>query len=78
VSTKGDLVIPSEVAYPKWMRECARCEDCGRAVHDFIAPDELWYEAYGSESGVLCYDCFCERLTQKGQYAVFELKLQGL
>jgi len=62
--------------YPKWMDGCAKCRDCGRTVHDFIAPDDLWVEAWGDKGGILCYDCFCERLAQKGNYSVFELKLQ--
>jgi len=62
--------------HPEWMQGCAKCRDCGRTVHDFIAPDDLWLEAWGSLSGILCYDCFCERLTQRGLYSVFELKEQ--
>lgn len=62
--------------------DCARCRDCGRTVHDFIIPDEIWNEVMtGSPiiylrdgvtpskegaSGVLCYDCFCERAREKG------------
>jgi len=65
-----------EFLHPEWMRGCALCKDCGRTVHDFVAPDDLWIEAWGSGGGTLCYDCFCERLIQKGFYAVFELKLQ--
>ena len=45
--------------------DCARCEDCGRNVHDFIVPDNLWVSVYGDESGVLCYDCFCSRADKK-------------
>ena len=41
--------------------ECARCEDCGRNVHDFTVPDCLWKAVYGNEGGILCYDCFCNR-----------------
>lgn len=41
--------------------DCSRCEDCGRNVHDFIVPDWLWNVVYGNESGMLCYDCFCNR-----------------
>ena len=65
------------VLHPKWMKGCAKCEDCGRTVHDFIAPDDLWIEAYGGPNGILCYDCFCERLAQKGLYSVFELREQA-
>jgi len=48
--------------------DCARCEDCGRNVHDFIVPDDLWREVYGSEAGILCYDCFCDRADRKFHY----------
>lgn len=47
------------------IEDCARCEDCGRNVHDFHVPDELWLDVYGSFSGVLCYDCFCDRADRK-------------
>ena len=50
------------------IEECSRCEDCGRNVHDFIVPDEIWIEAYGSEHGILCYDCFCNRLDKKRHF----------
>lgn len=45
--------------------DCGRCEDCGRNVHDFIAPDWLWKVVYGNEGGILCYDCFCNRADDK-------------
>jgi hypothetical protein len=51
--------------YPP-IEECARCEDCGRNVHDFHVPDEVWIRVYGDESGVLCYDCFCDRTDRMG------------
>ena len=76
MNKKNDLVIPREVAHPKWMYDCAACHDCGRTVHDFVAPTDLWMKAYGSMGGILCYDCFCERLAKKKQYAVFKLELQ--
>jgi hypothetical protein len=38
-----------------------RCDDCGRNVHDFHVPDEVWIKVYGNETGTLCYDCFCNR-----------------
>jgi len=45
--------------------DCARCEDCGRNVHDFSVPDELWIKVYGSDGGILCFDCFCDRADRK-------------
>lgn len=61
--------------------ECARCRDCGRTVHDYIMPNDIWntviagtpklYLSDGTEDsegagGVWCYDCFCERAREKG------------
>ncbi len=43
----------------------SRCEDCGRNVHDFLVPDELWNKVIGSPDGVWCYDCFCNRSDEK-------------
>jgi len=48
--------------------DCARCEDCGRNVHDFTVPDKLWQQVYGDEGGVLCYDCFCNRADEKFRF----------
>jgi len=46
------------------IEDCARCRDCGRNVHDFYVPDELWAKVIGS-GGVWCYDCFCDRADRK-------------
>jgi len=46
----------------------ARCEDCGRNVHDFHVPDEIWIKVYGNEAGTLCYDCFCDRSDKMGMW----------
>ena len=46
------------------IEDCARCRDCGRNVHDFHVPDELWSKVIGGE-GVWCYDCFCNRADEK-------------
>lgn len=46
------------------IEDCARCYDCGRNVHDFSVPDELWEEVVGKEI-VLCYDCFVDRADRK-------------
>jgi len=52
----------------------AFCRDCGRDVHDFRAPDEAWRAAWGpGGGGILCYDCFCERLRYSGQPEVWRL-----
>ena len=47
------------------IEDCARCEDCGRNVHDFIVPDKVWHKVYGSDGGILCYDCFADRCDRK-------------
>lgn len=39
----------------------ARCMECGRDVHDFSVPDDLWLKVSKS-SDILCYDCFCDKL----------------
>lgn len=38
------------------------CKRCGRTVHDFSAPEEIWrvIEKDIKHGSVLCYDCFCE------------------
>lgn len=46
------------------IEDCARCWDCGRNVHDFDVPDELWERVVNKEI-VLCYDCFCDRADRK-------------
>jgi len=50
------------------IEDCARCDDCGRNVHDFSASDELWAKVTGHENGggILCYDCFCDKADRKG------------
>lgn len=47
------------------IKECARCNDCGRNVHDFHVPDELWMRVINSSNGVWCYDCFANRADEK-------------
>jgi len=37
------------------------CKHCGRDVHDFMAPDEVWEKVEShTKADVLCYDCFCD------------------
>jgi hypothetical protein len=47
------------------IEDCARCRDCGRNVHDFHVPDQLWLDMIGSDAGVWCYDCFANRADEK-------------
>ena len=46
-------------------RECARCRNCGRTVHDFHVSDEIWNNVIGHSDGVWCWDCFCELAINK-------------
>jgi len=48
---------------------------CGRDVHDFVAPDEIW-EKVTAETGmnVLCYDCFCDICQELGLPSVWWLE----
>ena len=48
--------------------DCARCDDCGRNVHDYTVPDKLWLSIMGHECGILCYDCFCNRADEKFKF----------
>lgn len=50
------------------IEDCARCRDCGRNVHDFHVPDDLWMKVIGSPNGVWCYDCFCNRADEKFRF----------
>jgi len=47
------------------IEDCARCRDCGRNVHDYLVPDDLWLKVIGTTDGVWCYDCFCNRIDKK-------------
>ncbi len=47
------------------IEDCSRCEDCGRNVHDYDIPDEIWLKVIGSENGTYCYDCFVNRADEK-------------
>ena len=59
--------------YPE-NRECARCRDCGRTVHDWHTSDETFYEVIESLNGVWCWDCFCSRARKKGIRLQAEVK----
>ena len=51
------------------------CKVCGRTVHDFYVNDDIWEKVSPRKNGngVLCYDCFCERSSEKGLPCVWEL-----
>ena len=62
--------------YPA-IEDCARCNDCGRNVHDYHVPDDVWLQVIGTPLGVWCYDCFCDRAEKKGIYFRFCGGAQG-
>ena len=51
------------------------CKVCGRTVHDFIAPDEVWAQVqpHIKRGNVLCYDCFCDLCAKLGLPSVWRL-----
>lgn len=51
------------------------CKCCGRDVHDFSAPDDIWKEVDSriKFGHVLCYDCFCEVCGELGFPTVWKL-----
>lgn len=51
------------------------CKECGRNVHDFVAPDEVWekVEPLIKHGTVLCYDCFCEKCKAISVFPVWRL-----
>jgi hypothetical protein len=52
------------------------CKVCGRTAHDFSVSDNVWKQVspYENGSGILCYDCFCEKTSQKGFPCVWKLE----
>ena len=40
-------------------RDFIRCRRCGRDIHDFTVPDEIW-NAVAKPTDCFCYDCFCD------------------
>ena len=51
------------------------CKHCGRTVHDFSAPDEIWnlIDPHIKRGNTLCYDCFCELCSSLGLPSVWSL-----
>jgi len=51
------------------------CKICGRDVHDFIAPDDVWskVEKRIKLGTVVCYDCFCSLCIKEGLPAYWYL-----
>lgn len=54
----------------------AFCKMCGRTVHDFIAPGEIWIKVTPliKHGNIVCYDCFCELCQKVGEKSVWELR----
>jgi hypothetical protein len=52
------------------------CRHCGRNVHDFVAPSEVWekVDPHIKHGHTLCYDCFCEVCTKLGMPNVWRLE----
>ncbi len=52
------------------------CKHCGRKVHDFAVPDDVWsqVEPHIKHGKTLCYDCFCEQCTALGLPSVWCLE----
>ena len=53
------------------------CKHCGRIVHDYSAPDEIWekVEPHIKHGHILCYDCFCEVCYRLGLPCVWQLEM---
>lgn len=51
------------------------CKKCGRTVHDFDAPNDVWkkIEPFIKHGNVLCYDYFCEMCKQNNLPSVWKL-----
>ena len=51
------------------------CKHCGKDVHDFSAPDDIWdkIEPTIKHGNVLCYDCFCEYCGKLGLPTTWKL-----
>ena len=41
-----------------------RCRRCGRDIHDFIIPNEIWNQV-AKPNDCFCYDCFCDLYEKK-------------
>lgn len=70
------LLVLLKLLYRKFFTIQSFCKECGRTVHDFVAPDEVWervdwYIKYGH---ILCYDCFCKKCKIIGLPTVWKLQ----
>lgn len=64
----------------RFFRLSSFCKRCGKTVHDFSAPEEIWrvIEKDIKHGHVLCYDCFCELCAVNNLPCVFEVSPIGL
>lgn len=51
------------------------CRHCGRTVHDFSVPDDVWEQVapHIKHGHTLCYDCFCEACAKRDLPSVWRL-----
>jgi len=67
------------VRWKLWLRRrrpvASFCKHCGRDVHDYRAPDDVWekVEPRIRHGYTLCYDCFCEECGKIGEQTVWDL-----
>ncbi len=70
------------VRWKLWLRKRrpipSFCKHCGRDVHDFHVPDDVWkvIEPYIRDGYTLCYDCFCESCIELGLPATWFLSAE--
>jgi len=60
----------------RFMPIASFCKRCGRSVHDFSVPDNIW-EQVDKEirfGHILCYGCFCEICGKLGLPSVWRLE----
>ncbi len=53
------------------------CRHCGRKVHDYSAPDDIWaeIEPHIKRGKTLCYDCFCVQCAALDLPSVWRIEL---
>lgn len=53
-----------------WNSVAGYCRSCGRQIHDYVVPNQIWKDVTGWKNGegLLCYRCFCKLSDKKGIY----------
>ena len=69
------IILYFKLFLRKFIVMASFCKECGRQVHDFSAPNDVWLKIdplikYGH---VLCYDCFCEKCKEVGLPTVWKI-----